>query len=192
MSATITALSLNAATKKITISAAEEAGGYIKDIRIDTQRSFVCTNEFSTYASVVEINTAATGVTVNGEGKVTAITSYEIDLSSLVSGAAATFDVDKDMLFIYINAISSTGDPEVIASVIFDQNSLYQLVFKNLNKNITSKKCCSVEQDSVDLVLLFEAFQLSWSTADPRKFIYYWNRLHNYSSNSSSNCGCNG
>lgn len=187
MAAAITALSLDVTNKKITISAADEAGGYIKDIRIDTQRSFVCTNEFSTYASKIEIDTADEGVTLNGEGKVTAIEDYEIDLSGIVSGAASTLDLKNDMIFVYIN-----GSTDIVAGVIFDQNTLYQLIFKNLNANITSKGCCAIDQNSVDLVLLFEAFQLSWSTADPRKFIYYWNRLHNYSSNSSSNCGCNG
>ena len=187
MAAAITALNLDVTNKKITISAADEAGGYIKDIRIDTQRSFVCTNEFSTIASVVEINTSAEGVTLNGEGKVTAIEDYEIDLSEVISGIASTLEIKNDMIFVYIN-----GSTDIVAGVIFDQNSLYQLVFKSLNANITSKKCCTIDQNSVDLVLLFEAFQLSLSTADPRKFIYYWNRLHNYSSNSFSNCGCNG
>lgn len=191
MSASITGLTLDVAHKKLIISAAEESGGYINDIRIDTQRSFVCTNEYSTYASVITIDTSAEGVTLNGEGKVTAIEDYEIDLSGIITGAAATLDINNDMIFVYING-KSGDNVDIVAGVVFDQNSLYQLVFKNLNKNIMSRKCCSVEQDSVDLVILFDAFQLSWSTADPRKFIYYWNRLHNYSTNSSSNCGCNG
>ena len=187
MATVISKLDLDVTNKKIIISATAETGGYINDIRIDTQRSFVCTSEPSSNASIITIDTTASGVELNGENKIISITNYEINLASATSGALLTLDINNDMMFVYVY-----GNPDISAGVTFDQNSLYQLVFRNLNRNLISQKCCTIDQSSVDLVLLFEAFQLSWSTADPRKFIYYWNRLHNYSSDSSSNCGCNG
>lgn len=179
----ITKLNLNVKNKTITISAAATDKGYIKNIYIDTQHTFVCSSEHSTLASEVEIDIEADEVTLNGEGHIEMLTDYVIDLNEVTSGAAFTADLNNDMLFIFI-----TGNDGEIASVIFDQNTLYQKVFKDIHKSIIGN--CKIPQEAVELSLLFEAFLLSWSTADPRKFIYYWNKLH-INKSLTSNCNCN-
>lgn len=179
----ITKLSLNVKDKTITISAAATDLSYIESIYIDTHKSFICSSEHSQIASEVYIDPSDKGVTLNNEDKIESLTDYVIYLENIADGAASILDLNNDMLFIFVK-----GPTEEIASVIFDQNALYQRVFKGIHKNIVSN--CKIQQKAVELSLLFEAFLLSWSTADPRKFIYYWNKLH-VNESLISNCSCN-
>lgn len=181
----ITKLNLNIKEKTITISAAATKGGYIESIYIDTQNSFICSSEHSTLASKVDIDLETPGVEHDGNHALQ-ITDYIIHIDELSTRVGPSINLENDMLFIFIY-----GAGEEIASVIFDQNTLYQKVFKGIHTSIIKDKCCNINQGAADLALLFEAFLLSWSTADPRKFIYYWNRIHNVGITSNT-CKCNG
>lgn len=194
----ISKLNLNSQDSTITISArVEQAGSYISGIYIDNNKTFVCTSEPSKLCTKIEPNPETEGVTT-GDNGVTELTDYVIDLKECISGVACTIDPKNDLIFVYVAVEaynSETGEAPTTyhTGVIFDQDSLYKSVFNRVHKSVVSNKnrCCVIPEEASRLSLLFEAFQLSWTTADPKKFIYYWDELHDVPNNVKT-CNCNG
>lgn len=195
MAIKITKLILDKANQKIVISAeVEKQGDYMTAIYIDTQKSFVCSNEPSSSASKIELNPKSISestdtLTIQG-GCVVKITDFEVDLATITAGVVSTLDIDNDMLFLFIDNISQ-GDIAYTLRVVLEQKSFYNLIFKQIHKDIATTNCCDVPQSAADLALMFEAFQLSLLTKDFRRAVYYWNELHGGNNLSiTAKCNC--
>ena len=195
MAIKITKLILDKANQKIVVSAeVEKQGDYMTAIYIDTQKSFVCSNEPSSSASKIELNPKSISestdtLTIQG-GCVVKITDFEVDLATITAGVVSTLDIDKDILFLFIDNISQE-DIAYTLRVVLEQKSFYNLIFKQIHKDIATVNCCDVPQSAADLALMFEAFQLSLLTKDFRRAVYYWNELHggnNLSTTAKCNC----
>ena len=184
--------------KKLTVSLTDEAS-LLTHIKIDTQKSFICTSEPSSVASELELTrsyfvnknfVASSNNTVytSGSSVITfanntdtypySIVNLDIDLTSL-TGILSTLDLDNDMLFVFACArevINSVTTTVYKVGVVFDVNKLFQKTFYTIDNLIRNSK--DIPKEASDEAILFKSFQLSWSTADTRKFIYYWNKLH--------------
>jgi hypothetical protein len=141
--------------------------------------------------------------TTNEEGE--PVNYFTVPLSNFASGILTeSYEAKKTMFFVFIKGLKYNNEGVtqeeqniVVYScgVTFNQNDLYQTVFDEINHNIIKGKgCpfnnCTFNKGAADIALLFDAFQLSWSKADPRQYVKYWNYIHNV--NVSSNCRCNG
>lgn len=195
MAIKITKLILDKANQKIVVSAeVEKQGDYMTAIYIDTQKSFVCSNEPSSSASKIELNPKSISestdtLTIQG-GCVVKIIDFEVDLATITAGVVSTLDIDNDMLFLFIDNISQE-DIAYTLRVVLEQKSFYNLIFKQIHKDIATTNCCDVPQSAADLALMFEAFQLSLLTKDFRRAVYYWNELHGGNNLSiTAKCNC--
>lgn len=182
MAVKITKLVLDRASQKITVSAeVESLGEYMTTIYIDTQKTFICKNEPSDSATKIALNpdnlTESTEVLTITENKVTRITNFVIDLTKITQGVVSTLDLDKDMIFFFIDDITSDGLNYTI-NILLDQEAFYMQLFRGMHKDIITTGCCDLPQRAADIALMFDAFQLSLLTADFKRTIYYWNELH--------------
>lgn len=182
MAVKITKLALNRASQTITVSAeADSSGEYMTTIYIDTQKTFICKNEPSDSATKIALNpdslTENTNTLTITDGKVTKITNFVIDLTKITQGVISTLDLDKDMMFFFIDDITS-DELNYVLNVLFDQEAFYMQLFRGMHKNIVTIGCCDLPQIAADIALMFDAFQLSLLTADFKRAIYYWNELH--------------
>lgn len=195
MAIKITKLLLDKANQKIVLSAeVEEQGEYMTAIYIDTQKTFVCSNEPSDSASKIELNPdgiieSNDTLTIEG-GCVTKVTDFEIDLPSITAGVVSTLDINNDMLFLFIDDINQDSIDYTIR-IVLEQQSFYTLLFKQIHKDIVATGCCDIPQSAADIALMFEAFQLSLLTKDFRRAVYYWNELHGGNNLSiTAKCNC--
>lgn len=182
MAVKITKLLLDRASQKITVSAeVGSLGEYMTTIYIDTQKTFVCKNEPSDSATKIALNpdnlTESTDILTITEGKVTRITNFIIDLTKITQGVISTLDLDKDIIFFFIDDITSEGLTYTL-NILLDQEAFYMQLFREMHKNIVATGCCDLPQGAADIALMFDAFQLSLLTADFKRAIYYWNELH--------------
>lgn len=182
MAIKITKLKLDRDAQKLIISAETESSTEsMTTLYLDTQKTFVCKNEPSESATKIALNP---GTLVEGAGtvsivdsKVIKITDYEIDLTKITSGALSVLDLNKDIIFLFIDDITEDMIDYAVA-IAFDQAGFFNDIFKHMHKNIMSIGCCDIPQGAADLALMFEAFQLALLIADFRKVIYYWNEIH--------------
>lgn len=164
---------------------------YFKNIYIDTQDTFVCTNEPSTIASEDKVTLEAHCKEINPD------TNGNIDLSSFIR----TFDAKNDMFFVFLEAdpgntdMSGWTDAEkqtMVVGIIFSKNELQKNVFSQI-KNVACQDRCNTTCQDVLPILWYKAFQLSGSGDLIKDSIKYWNLIHQSNNNvTTNNCSCNG
>ena len=138
MAINITKLILDKANQKIVISAkVERQGDYMMAIYIDTQKSFICSNEPSSSATKVELNPK--GITESNDtltiegGCVVSIKDFEIDLSAITAGVVGTLNLDSDMLFLFVDDINQDNIDYTIR-VVLEQKSFYTMLFRQIHR----------------------------------------------------------
>jgi len=156
----------------------------ITDIYIDTQKTFNCGENESVNAYHIEVseedNTEESG-----------IYSYQREVyldnifPSLTGNALLNSNVETDLFIIYAYNEDSYSNKELF----YDSRVLQNYVFNVLYNSIISTKCCEINKNSTDLLLLYNAFNLATSYKDK---IFFWNKLHLSNFTNNSNCSCNG
>lgn len=166
---------------------------YFTGIYIDTQNTFVCTNEPSAIAKDDGINIplASHCKAINPD------TNGNIDLSTFIR----TFDAKNDMFFVFLEAdagstdVSGWTDAEkqsTVVGIIFSKVELQKTVFNQI-KNVACQDKCNTTCQDVLPILWYKAFQLSGTGDLVKDSIKYWNLIHNTNiSVTSNNCSCNG
>lgn len=161
----------------------------LKYVSIDTQKTFNCGESSSIYAWKYEI-TPSTSSDIYYQEDDLYVFNYNVNLNDIVAvetrNALLNADVTKDMFFIYAMA---DGDFVETIALAFDEQYLRQYLFNRLYDSIDSKKCCEINNDIVDILLLYNAFKLSIINKDK---VYFWNLLHMSNIDNNSNCSCNG
>lgn len=168
------------------------ANCYFKGIYIDTQDSFICTNEPSAMAREDGINIPLTDhcKAINPD------TNGNIDLSGFIR----TFDAKNDMFFVFLEAdagntdVSGWTDAEkqsIVVGIIFSKVELQKTVFSQI-KNVACQDRCNTTCQDVLPVLWYKAFQLSGTGDLVKDSIKYWKLIHNTEISTSNNCSCNG
>lgn len=165
---------------------------YFKGIYIDTQDSFICTNEPSAIAREDSIDIPLTDhcKAINPD------TNGNIDLSSLIR----TFDAKNDMFFVFLEADAGNTDmsgwtyaekQSIVVGIIFSKTELQKMVFSQI-KNVTCQDKCNTTCKDVMPILWYKAFQLSGTGDLVKDSIKYWKLIHNTDISTSNNCSCNG
>lgn len=165
---------------------------YFTGIYIDTQDTFICTNEPSTTAKNdgIDIPLASHCKTINPD------TNGNIDLGSFIR----TLDAKNDMFFVFLEAdagntdVSGWTDQEkqsTIVGIIFSKTELQKNVFKQI-KDIACQDRCNTTCHDVLPILWYKAFQLSGTGDLVKDSIKYWKLIHNTNSITTNNCSCNG
>lgn len=195
MAIKITKLILDKASQKITISAeVESSGEYMTALYIDNQKTFVCKNEPSDSSTKIELNpdglTESTDVLTITGGVVTKITDFVIDLTKITQGVVSTLNIEKDLIFLFIDDINLDIIGYTITT-LYDKDGFYMQILSQMHKDIVTTGCCDLPQAAADLALMYEAFYLSQLVTDYGKTIYYWNELHTGNNISlTSKCNC--
>lgn len=166
-------VSLNAEAKTITVEVDNTGGANIKGIYIDTQKTYVCNNEFSERAT-------------KREDFGTNVTTQVFNLNDINGGILDTADINNDLFFVYV-LLCDNINPYM--NIVYDEKHLYNLILSSLYKDTFGKCNCSNDYtNSNDKLVFLKGFEL----ADfGREKIYYWNLLHNMD-NISNNCSCHG
>lgn len=165
---------------------------YFTGIYIDTQDTFICTNEPSITAKNdgIDIPLANHCKTINPD------TNGNIDLGSFIR----TLDAKNDMFFVFLEA--DAGDTDVsgwtdqekqstIVGIIFSKTELQKIVFKQI-KDVACQDRCNTTCHDVLPILWYKAFQLSGTGDLVKDSIKYWKLIHNTEISTSNNCSCNG
>lgn len=165
---------------------------YFTGIYIDTQNTFVCTNEPSVTAKNDGIDIPLTShcKEINPD------TNGNIDLGSFIR----TFDAKNDMFFVFLEAdagstdVSGWTDAEkqsTVVGIIFSKVELQKTVFSQI-KNVACQDKCNTTCKDVMPILWYKAFQLSGTGDLVKDSIKYWKLIHNTEISTSNNCSCNG
>ena len=191
----------------------EEHGAYslldFDTISIDTEKTFVCSNEPSHIATTFSV--VDTGVVkdetyykiVDGSGKTSVRREWNItiDLNDLdLNGAlAGTQNFINSLLFIYV---SLKGDytvdslswikkqPKYIMFALYDYKSLYELIFNKIAENIDLDCCTCLDICAANNIVFLNALEASLSMERWQDAIKFWNLLHNTATQRVKSCNC--
>lgn len=168
------------------------ANCYFKGIYIDTQDSFICTNEPSDIAK----NDGKDIPLTDHCKAINPDTNGNIDLTSFIRD----FDVKNDMFFVFLEAdpgntdVSGWTDAEkqsTVVGIIFSKVELQKTVFNQI-KNVACQDKCNTTCQDVLPILWYKAFQLSGTGDLVKDSIKYWKLIHNNNITTTNNCSCNG
>lgn len=155
-----------------------------KDLYIDTQRTFNCGESESTEAFHLEIlpnrQSYEDGIYIYEESIYLDNIMPSIDRNALVNS-----NVENDLYFIYLITDQLYSKKEIF----YDADVLKKLIFEYIYNDISSRKCCEVNLNSANLVLLYYGFNLAELDRDKVKF---WDMMHLNAENNNSSCSCNG
>lgn len=155
-----------------------------KDLYIDTQRTFNCGETESNDAFHLEISPDESVFEDN-------IYIFERDIyldnimPSIDRNALVNSNVESDLYFIYVITEQLYSKKEIF----YDADVLKKLIFENIYNDISSRKCCEVNLNSANLVLLYYGFNLAELDRDKVRF---WNMMHLNTESNNSSCSCNG
>lgn len=159
----------------------------IKDVWIDTQKTFNCGESNSSSAWHFEI-TPSTSDTIYYIDEIDGLSTlnYSINLNDITDvNALFNSNVNNDIYFVYVGLDGSYFQELKVA---YDEDLLRTYLFNELYDSIDSKKCCEINTSIIDKLLLYDAFKLATSNKDK---IYFWNLLHMTNVGTNSNCSCN-
>lgn len=160
----------------------------LKNVWIDTQKTFNCGESNSSSAWHFEI-TSSTPDTTYYVDEIDGLNTlnYSINLNDIIDvNALFNSNVNDDMYFIYVGLDGSYFQE---LKVSYDEDFLRTYLFNELYDAVDSKKCCEVNTSIIDKLLLYDAFKLATSNRDK---VYFWNLLHMTNVDTNSNCSCNG
>lgn len=160
----------------------------IKDVWIDTQKTFNCGESNSSSAWHFEIS-SSTPNTIYYVDEIDGLNTlyYSINLNDITDvNALFNSNVNNDIYFIYVGLDGSYIQELKVA---YDEDLLRTYLFDELYDAVDSKKCCEVSTSIIDKLLLYDAFKLATSNKDK---VYFWNLLHMTNIDANSNCSCNG
>ena len=159
----------------------------IKDIWIDTQKTFNCGEEHSSSAWHYEITEETPNTVYYQDESNNYIFDYIINLDDITTvNALFQANVNTDLFFVYV----STGNYCEELKLVYNEEYLRNMLFNNLYSSLTNNKCCEVDNSALDMLLLYDAFKLATINKDK---VYFWNILHiGQTLDNNSNCMCNG
>ena len=181
---TITKLQVDIAHNKLIVSATDNTASYeFKEICIDTQKTFNCKNDESTYA---------TKITIEDVDPNTALTNYEISFDDIICSE----NPESDVFFVWVKAkeYPASGDPYITAGfgVTLSVKDFYSILLNHISVVADDDCECNPDCSDVNFMLAWQGFNLSKILQDYNKMIYYWNILHSIGSKTSSfGCNCN-
>ena len=156
----------------------------ITDIYIDTQRTFNCGENESINAYHIEVTEEENNVE-DGIYNYTRDIRLDAIMPSSTGNALLNSNVETDLFIIYAYNKALYSKKELF----YDSKVLKEYVFNILYDSILSTRCCETNTSSIDLLLLYNAFNLATSYKDK---IFFWNKIHLHNYTENSNCSCNG
>lgn len=174
--------SLDSTLKTITVEVTESTID-IHHIYIDTDITFNCGNEPNRNERA-EIPVTCIQDEETGLYSFTKVISLD-DVS--INGALAKADINKNIFFIYV-PIDDLG-VEYSLDYIYNEDYLRSNIFEAIYKDITNGVCCNVNDYSINLLLLYNAFNLASALRDK---VHFWHELYRTSVSTNTNCMCNG
>lgn len=175
-------LSLDSSAKTITIVVTDSLIE-IHKIFIDTDITFNCSNAPNS-------NERASVPVICTQDEETGLYSFTktVGLNDVsVNGALVKADINKNIFFIYIPL--DEHEIEYSLAYIYNEDYLRSNIFESIYKDITNGVCCNVNDYSINLLLLYNAFNLASALRDKVRF---WHELYRTSVSTDTNCMCNG
>lgn len=172
------------------------AGTSVKPLRvaIDNQSTFICKNENSDSAVKSDITSAEISPTPSSS----TATSHSFTVNKTIDLSATIVNPESDLLFVFIYSQDGTttisGTPEYLEAVVpvYNNSTLQNIVFNELKHNFAGcNKDCVSTTDSAYIVNLYNGFKYSIINGDYKTAILFFNKINNFTSNTTSGCNCN-
>ncbi len=165
---------INKEENKITVRFDTEDNTSVVRVSIDTQDSFVCGNEPSSFAGYRDVSPVSSGEVI-----------FDLDALSTLNqnGILNNVNFDKDMLFIFLQL----NNGFVAKDTAYQLDDVFKQILNSIYNDIRKSECCSYNVSSIDKILALDGFNMA--KTDKEK-IYFWNIMNNQNKNKTGN-GCN-
>lgn len=180
---TITKLQVDITHDKLIISATNNTKSYkFTEICIDTEKTFNCKNEESTYA---------TKITLENQELNEDLENYEIPFDSIICSE----DPVNNIFFVWVKCIEYPQSGESYTTsgfgVTLSVKNFYDLLLNHIDIVSQNDYACNPSCSDVNFMLAWQGFNLAKTLQDYNQMINYWRILHKYNISTSTDCTCN-